>query len=152
MKALLITVALALAVGPLLGCSDDNGNVTPDTVAQSDLSQSDGQVSDTIAPDGVPDGPPATPDGNTDATVAEAGADAGTTACGTKTCNAATEICVETVQQIGPKYDCKAVPAGCESDRTCACLGAQVCDQSPYLTCGDGAAGSNKVSCSCPNC
>lgn len=146
---LILTLFLATT-----GCSDDSVPVT-DTGTGGDTNQSDMQVTQDSGSDSAVKQDGST---NTDQSQpAESGADtspaadAGTTACGTKTCQTATEVCVRTDQQIGPKFDCVAVPSGCEQDRTCNCLGSHVCT-SVYNYCADGPAGSNMVSCSCINC
>ena len=73
------------------------------------------------------------------------------TPCGpTLICDAATEICVAR-QPFGPAvvYECRAVPAGCEFDRTCGCAGASLCEP-PFDACSD--AGANAIDCACPPC
>jgi hypothetical protein len=80
--------------------------------------------------------------------------EAGGTTCGAETCLSATQMCVITNTQTGDTSACKPVPAGCEAttNRTCACAGKALCSVSPFLTCGQSSAGSNTVSCECPNC
>jgi len=72
------------------------------------------------------------------------------TPCGSSLqCNSLTEVCV--VNEAWTKsYACQAVPKGCETKRTCACLGATVCTGA-FNLCNDNAA-SNTVTCSCPTC
>ncbi len=59
--------------------------------------------------------------------------------------------CVPLVDCPGPAVvrTCEPVPAGCESDRTCACAGASLCPP-PFDTCRD--LGRNTMSCDCPQC
>ncbi len=74
-----------------------------------------------------------------------------TTVCGPELiCSTATEICVER-GPVGPAviYSCEPVPLGCESDRSCACAAASLC-QPPFDTCGD--VGPNTIFCDCPMC
>jgi len=73
------------------------------------------------------------------------------TPCGpTLSCDTATEVCVAR-EQGGPGvfYTCEPVPAGCESDRSCRCVGAALC-QPPSTTCTDD--GPNAITCACPAC
>jgi hypothetical protein len=73
------------------------------------------------------------------------------TPCGPDlSCDSANEICVSR-EPIGPSitYSCEAVPAGCDSDRTCACAGASLC-QAPFDTCHDTA--TNTIDCECLAC
>ena len=73
------------------------------------------------------------------------------TPCGpTLTCDTPTEVCVAR-EQGGPGvfYSCEPVPAGCEADRSCRCVGAALC-QPPSSTCMDD--GSNAITCVCPAC
>jgi hypothetical protein len=76
----------------------------------------------------------------------------GTTPCGSKTCNAATEICVAVGVRLSSGIGCQAPPAGCEplSQRTCACAAA-ICKESinaPFTRCVDNA--TNSIFCTCP--
>lgn len=50
-----------------------------------------------------------------------------TTPCGADTCSRATEICVEGNFGGPTRSTCEAVPAGCEADRSCACVAATYC-------------------------
>ncbi len=73
------------------------------------------------------------------------------TPCGlTLSCDTATEVCVAR-EQGGPGvfYSCEPVPTGCESDRTCRCVAATLC-QPPSTTCTD--TGLNTITCACPAC
>lgn len=55
--------------------------------------------------------------------------DAGpTTPCGDGVCQRATEVCVSGSFGGPSIIGCRSVPAGCESDRTCACLAATYCN------------------------
>ena len=65
-------------------------------------------------------------------------------------CDTATEVCVAR-EPVGPAiiYACDPVPAGCESDRSCRCAGASLC-QGAFGTCAD--AGPNSITCECPLC
>ena len=72
------------------------------------------------------------------------------TPCGpTLSCDTATEACVAR-EHGGPGlfYACEPVPAGCEADRSCRCVGA-LC-QPPSTTCTDD--GPNAITCACPAC
>jgi hypothetical protein len=65
------------------------------------------------------------------------------TPCGPAlSCYAEKEICV--VRPIGAHFSCKPVPPGCETVRTCACLGPIVCNGAPCL---DGPIPLNVVLC-----
>jgi hypothetical protein len=66
------------------------------------------------------------------------------------TCDRATEVCVAR-EPLGPAivYECKPVPVGCESDRSCACTGSSLCVP-PFDVCND--VGANAIDCSCPLC
>ena len=83
----------------------------------------------------------------------EAGPDLGAkTACGPSlTCSAATEICVES-GPVGPSstFACKPVPAGCATNRSCACAGSTLCTGA-FNTCHDVNT-PNTIYCECPNC
>ena len=73
------------------------------------------------------------------------------TPCGpTLTCDTATEVCVAR-EHGGPGlfYACEPVPTGCESDRSCRCAGASLC-QPPSSTCED--SGPNSITCLCRLC
>ena len=73
------------------------------------------------------------------------------TPCGPDlSCDSASEICVSH-GPVGPAvlYACEPVPAGCESNRSCECAGATLC-QPPFATCRDG--GPNAIFCDCPQC
>ncbi len=73
------------------------------------------------------------------------------TPCGPAlSCDTATEICVAR-EPVGPAitYACEPVPPGCESDRSCRCAGASLC-QGAFSTCAD--AGPNAITCECPLC
>jgi hypothetical protein len=65
-------------------------------------------------------------------------------------CDAATEICVSK-EPVGPAiiYECKPVPAGCDNDRTCACLASTLCAPG-YDSCFDDDA--DVLQCVCPFC
>jgi hypothetical protein len=91
--------------------------------------------------------------GAREASAREAGGtlDITVTVCGTKTCNPSKEICVEKTP-VGPStsYECIAVPAGCETNRTCACVKSAVC-VGAYNVCTDINT-PNTIRCECPNC
>jgi hypothetical protein len=73
------------------------------------------------------------------------------TPCGPDlSCDSASEMCVSR-GPVGPSvvYACDAVPAGCETDRTCACAGASLC-QPPFDSCRDAA--KNEIFCECLQC
>ena len=73
----------------------------------------------------------------------------GDTTCGALKCDGAKEICVRN-EAWQTEYKCVPVPAACTLDRSCKCLGKQVCTGA-FDVCGDVNT-SNTVSCSCPNC
>lgn len=66
-------------------------------------------------------------------------------------CNPRTEICVQR-EPVGPAivFDCEPVPAGCRSDRTCACAGASICSGA-FDVCHD-VPELDTISCECPEC
>jgi hypothetical protein len=73
------------------------------------------------------------------------------TPCGpASSCDTVSEMCVAR-EPVGPPivYACAPVPAGCESDRSCRCAGASLC-QGAFSTCAD--VGPNSVDCTCPLC
>ena len=73
------------------------------------------------------------------------------TPCGPAlSCDTASEVCVAR-EPVGPAiiYACAPVPAGCESDRSCRCAGASLC-QGAFGTCVD--AGPNSITCECLLC
>lgn len=73
-------------------------------------------------------------------------------ACGPELrCNPRSEICVGR-EPVGPAivYGCEPVPAGCRSDRTCACAGASLCTGA-FDVCRD-VAELDTISCECPRC
>lgn len=123
--------------------SDGHSTIDATDLLQTDLSTSDGFASDASGDTSATDA------SLSDAIVADANASA-ITHCGSKQCNAATEICVVDVQQLGPVYNCRAVPSSCTSNRSCACVGSSVCLR-PYVLCSNNVA-PNVVSCSCPTC
>jgi hypothetical protein len=47
--------------------------------------------------------------------------------CGTETCDTDTQICVACNCGGPTSYRCLPVPAGCENDRSCACLTDDIC-------------------------
>lgn len=63
-------------------------------------------------------------------------------------CDLGTQVCVKQTTQLGPSYNCVAIPEACGDSPSCACLGASVC-VAPYDTCSDTALG---IDCSCPAC
>ena len=147
MRILLVSVAL------LLGCSDD---IAPKPDLRADGPTGDGRVLDVRPIDGKPvdvrpidgkpaDGKPAPEGGAPDATLA-------VTACGpTLKCNTASQICLVSQAHL-KEYACQPVPAGCETQRTCACLGKALCT-GIFNFCVDGTAGSsNTITCECPAC
>jgi len=65
-------------------------------------------------------------------------------------CDTQTEVCVARTP-VGPAivYECQPVPQGCESDRSCGCAGAALC-QDPFHVCTE--LGANQIQCECPLC
>jgi hypothetical protein len=65
-------------------------------------------------------------------------------------CDRETEVCVARTP-VGPAifYGCEPVPAGCETDRSCACAGAALCTGA-FDTCRE--TGDNRIECECPEC
>ena len=73
------------------------------------------------------------------------------TPCGPElSCDTVSEMCVAR-EPVGPAiiHACEPVPAGCESDRSCRCGGASLC-QGAFRTCAE--AGPNSITCVCPGC
>jgi hypothetical protein len=70
------------------------------------------------------------------------------TPCGDTWCDPATEICVSRSAFV-VTHECESVPAGCESDRTCGCAAATLCED-PFNACSD--TGPNAIDCACPAC
>jgi hypothetical protein len=72
-------------------------------------------------------------------------------ACGTETCDVATQLCVVRTP-VGPaqSFTCEPVPARCAADRSCACVQATVCTGG-FSRCTD-AADPDTVTCECPQC
>jgi hypothetical protein len=140
--------ALALSLSVLCACSDDT--VKHDAAVDRSASVDRAVVGEVATRDFVTKPREA---GAHEASAREAGAklDMTVTVCGTKTCNASTEICVQK-EPVGPSisYDCVAVPAGCETNRTCACVKSTVC-VGAYNVCTDINT-PNTVHCECPNC
>jgi hypothetical protein len=62
------------------------------------------------------------------------------------------EMCVVR-EPVGPARieSCEPVPAGCESDRTCACAGASLCNP-PFDVCTDLPVLGGAIVCECPMC
>ena len=74
----------------------------------------------------------------------------GFTPCGEDWCDPAEDVCVTRTGGIGIFSSCEKVPDGCLDDRTCGCLGADLCE-APYTACTVDAE-ANTVSCDCPTC
>ncbi len=73
----------------------------------------------------------------------------GKTPCGPKlSCDAATEVCVRH-ESWTTSYKCAPLTQGCETDRSCGCLGKTVCDK---LFICHATSAPNTLSCFCPNC
>jgi hypothetical protein len=73
------------------------------------------------------------------------------TPCGPElSCDTATQVCVAD-EPVGPAivYACEPVPAGCERDRSCRCVGASLC-QPPFTACQD--RGRDSITCVCRLC
>lgn len=51
----------------------------------------------------------------------------GGTQCETETCDTSTEICVACNCGGPTSFRCLPLPAGCENDRSCACLTDEIC-------------------------
>ena len=69
--------------------------------------------------------------------------------CGDKGCDPLTEVCV--IQQAHTtEHLCLPVPPGCEMDRSCACLGDDLCTGT-FNACVDSWV-NDVVSCECLNC
>jgi len=68
------------------------------------------------------------------------------TPCGDASCDRKTEVCVGK-GPVGPAvlHSCEPVPAGCETDRTCGCLAARLCNAGD--TCGGAGAKDNEIFC-----
>ena len=77
--------------------------------------------------------------------------DDGTSACGPSglTCDLASEVCVGNVS-FTVEHRCRPLPADCENDRVCGCVGATLCEQ-PFYLCTDSPE-ENTVTCVCPAC
>jgi len=72
------------------------------------------------------------------------------TPCGPElSCVSASQICVRREHGFGVVYACEPVPSGCESDRSCGCVGAGLCPARSD-TCRD--EGPNSISCRCAEC
>ncbi|HEV8323906.1 MAG TPA: hypothetical protein VG389_19975 [Myxococcota bacterium] len=118
------------------------GRAAGDAAADAGASAPDATSPDAAAPEASAPGDAAT--------ALDAGTDAGPAwfACGPSLqCNADVAICVEYHDGLlgdpqPPTYECRPVPPGCESDRTCACVGfgggsATVCN-GYFWMCQDG--------------
>lgn len=62
-------------------------------------------------------------------------------------CDRAQHVCVEQSLSLGPTSHCVTPSTGCESDRSCQCMGDDVC-RSPTV-CSDG---QGQLNCTCPVC
>jgi|SRR6185295_1701752 len=134
MKPRLLLV-LCLALG---ACGGDDDTAPPPGDGAADGSGNDGSSSD---------GAPADMS-SADSPAADAAT--GSTPCGDGLeCDRQTEVCVRHAGGPGFSYACEAVPEGCETDRTCACVAATLCSGA-YEECID--QGDNSVSCDCPVC
>lgn len=137
----------------LLACSDDTrpaADARPDQkIVQTD-GRPEGPAADRRRPDGrAVDAELAPEAGKPDSTTGGDGSAA--TACGpTLKCLTATEICVVMAEELGWTYSCKPVPAGCETDRTCACAGKTLCTGA-FNLCVSGSS-NNTITCECPAC
>jgi hypothetical protein len=65
-------------------------------------------------------------------------------------CDTATALCVSIDAQTSSTLHCVPVPAPCQSDRSCTCLGSAVC-LAPTNLCTH-FAGTDSVDCTCPSC
>jgi hypothetical protein len=66
------------------------------------------------------------------------------TECGAELCDSGTEICVERAKGGPSSIGCEPVPAGCDADRTCNCVGVPLCTVG-LMACTD--VGDNVVFC-----
>jgi hypothetical protein len=69
---------------------------------------------------------------------------------GCQVCSAAGLACVVYETQMGNQAHCVTIPAACNGDATCACLGQTACI-APYRACAN-FSGVKGISCGCPNC
>jgi hypothetical protein len=60
------------------------------------------------------------------------------------------EACVLYQTQLGNQYHCVSIPASCNKDQSCDCLGPSVCTGS-FSSCSN-LSGQRAVMCSCPTC
>jgi len=149
-----IVLPFLLLAGPLAGCrapagGDEDGDGDADSDVESD-GDGDGDADGDIDTDGDLD-----TDGDVDADgdVDDADtdlSDGGGTPCGPVECDTATQVCVHVTSMMIDRYECRPIVAGCETDRTCACMAA-TCSPGP---CND--VGPNEINCiggrwmSCP--
>ena len=66
-------------------------------------------------------------------------------------CQAASDVCARDAVRGAPSVRCVEVPAVCSNDRTCKCLAAYVCTNSPFGNCLEVTSG-REFSCDCPVC
>jgi hypothetical protein len=130
------------------GCGDDG---TPADGSTDTSTPIDSTTTDTGTPTdtGITDTGTPTDTGITDTgTPTDGGADTGAsdagTPCGADVCNPATEICFECACGGPTSFECMPVPSDCTSDRTCECIGPELCT-SGLAVCTD--RGDNHVYC-----
>ena len=83
--------------------------------------------------------------GDDDAGSDDAGADASTgTPCGETMCDPATEVCFECACGGPMSFSCTPVPSACSEDRSCTCIGPELCTTG-LMECTD--RGDNHVFC-----
>jgi hypothetical protein len=73
------------------------------------------------------------------------------TPCGDDFCDAATEICRESIGWT-TYYDCVPVPEDCIDDRSCECERERVCDSGCDLCIDSPTPGANVITCECLCC
>ncbi len=114
--------------GTSAGSSGASGSSTGGGASEETSASATTSDTTTSADTGTSTGPGTDSDGG-GSTSSSGGSETGAelTPCGVRPCDSATEICVERAEGGPSIRDCEPVPAGCEADRTCACVGETLC-------------------------
>lgn len=127
-----------------LGCGDDDGSTDSGMADAGDMdtgSNDDAGEDDAGGDDAGEDDAGGDDAGEDDAGDVDASAG---TPCGDETCNPETQICFECACGGPTSFTCMDVPDGCSEDRTCGCVGTELCTEG-LASCTD--RGDNHVFC-----
>jgi hypothetical protein len=141
MRSIAVWLLFLAACGDNVQRPDGGGIATPDGAA------------------GGIDAGPGGPDGGAPADAAPGSPDAGVAdaapqpvACGPDglVCDRTTQVCRGNRAHL-LTYECVPVPDGCQDNRGCACVGAELCVD-PFTICSMDPPADDTIYCDCPVC